>query len=118
MKNHVIFILLSLFALIQMTAKAQTLQLSQCDFSSANCSFTLQKADLNTQVIDGNSFTTITFDGSVHSNQLGSPDLPVYSKIVEIPVCADVTVEVSDVRWVDAGVCNHPVMPVQPAPSK
>ncbi|MBR1835036.1 MAG: T9SS type A sorting domain-containing protein [Bacteroidales bacterium] len=118
MKSHVIVILLSLFLLMQMPAKAQTLHLSQCDYSSATCSFSLQEFDMNTQVIDGSAFTTLSFEGSASSNQLGSPDLPLYTRIVEIPVCADVTVEVSDVRWVDAGVCTHPVMPVQPAPSK
>ncbi len=120
MKYHVNLILLGLFMLIQMPVKSQTLVLEHTDYSSATGLFSFQDFNIDVREVGGAPYTVVTFKGSAPSQRLGAPDLPVFSQIVEVPLCSDVSVEVSKVQTqlLDSRPCKYPMMPVQPSPSK
>jgi len=120
MKQYPKVFLLSIMLLTHIAAQTQTLKLDVKDYTKASCTFSLDNIDMQMVEAEGNPFTVVTFNGSVSSQQVGTPDLPIYSQLIEIPVCSEVVVEVTDVtvRTLGEGVCKYPLMPVQPSPSK
>lgn len=118
MKRQIFVLLLGV--VLQTSLSAQNIVIGQSDNSSAICQFNLENVDLSTIQTAGQSFTNLSFDGSTPSVKLGTPNLPIFSQIVEVPLCADVKVTVSQVRTKSLGpvAVKHPVVPVQPSPSK
>ena len=63
------------------------------------------------------SFTHISIDGYQQRGELGEPSLPVLSRMVELPVGADVTLQVVEAQY-DTIPFHLPLFPRQPSPSK
>ncbi len=61
------------------------------------------------ELIDGQE--VIRFSGEGMLGQAGAPDLPLVSRLVEIPATRDLRLEVIDEQWVSLGV--HAVRPLQ-----
>lgn len=118
MKKYLFLLLTSV--IIGMTGLAQNIVLQQGDYSSTVCRFTLGDIDFNPVQVAGRTFSQASFTGSVPSTRIGAPDLPVFSQLVEIPLCADIFIKVSQVqvKRLSSVPGNYPLMPVQPAPSK
>ena len=120
MKRHIIIIIFLIAALLSEVATAQSITLRHGDYSTAQFEFRCPALSLDTRQVQGHTFTVATLQGAAPSTQMGAPDLPILAEYIEIPVGADVQVEVShvQVKGVSAEILSSPLMPVQPAPSK
>ena len=67
-------------------------------------------------------FTKIVMDGHHSSSIAGAPELPVFTNLVEIPLCEEVEIQIlhSEFEIVDAQSLGilYPVLPAQPSRSK
>jgi hypothetical protein len=88
------------------------------DNTGATLAYATPELSVNIQEVQGEPYTVVTFPGSVPSTALGAPNLPVFSKLIEIPLCGEVTVKVSHMRFRQLDNLKYPLMPVQPVPSK
>ena len=105
--------------------QAQTFSLTQGGYTGATFTVTTPNLFSSIKTVDGEKYTVFSFEGSTHLFREGEPDLPVISQIVEIPLCSDVQVSVSDVQTrnmklpsVIYNLQPYPIFPMQPAPCK
>lgn len=120
MKKSVL--LVALFWLMSFLLNAQHYNILDNSYQSVKISF--QTPDLQSvtvQTANGN-YTQLGMDGSTNTQEVGKPQLPVLSHLIEIPICESVMVNVlsADYEEVDAADLGiqHAVMPVQPTYSK
>ncbi len=107
---------------ISVTGEASSLQISSESRSGMNFHVEvggLQTMDVTTK---GGDFTRLIIPGFHTSMVEGQPQLPMMNSLISIPVGANATVEVRNVRTrtiklADYGITN-PVFPVQPSLSK
>ena len=107
------------FSLFQM-ALAQSVTLSQGSYTEATFNVATPKLNTNFIEVDGDKYVALTFDGGTHLFRDGEPDLPIISQTIEIPLCSDIEVAVSNIqtRSFIATMSGTQVLPMQPAPSK
>ena len=111
-------VLMGLVALSPMALFAQAISVVSTDYSGATFAYATPELSVNIQEVQGEPYTVVTFQGSVPSAELGAPNLPVFSKLIEIPLCGDVTVKVSNMQFRQLDNLRYRMMPVQPVPSK
>lgn len=117
-KSFFTVVMMGLIALLPMPLFAQTLSVVSTDYSGASFTFATPELSVNVQEVQGEPYTVVSFQGAVPSTELGAPDLPLFSKMIEIPLCGDVKVKVSNMRFRQLDNLKYRMMPVQPAPSK
>ena len=126
MKKVTLFLAICIMAIAgRYTAQAQTVTLDQGGYSGATFTVTTPNLNSVSRTVGDEKYTLFTFDGSTHLFRDGEPDLPVISQIIEVPLCADIEVSVSNVQTRDMDLAS-PVwnlsstrlLPMQPAPSK
>lgn len=107
------------FALLLISsAMAQSVRVVKNDYSQAQYIFEASSPRYASMEIDGKNYAVINLEGSSPSTQIGQPNLPLVSEFVEIPLCDNVKVTVSDVKVETVNKFDNELMPVQPAPSK
>lgn len=104
--------------LLMMSSMAQSVKVVTSDYAQAEYLFKTSAPQIVTQEAAGASYTLVSYKGSTPSTEVGRPNLPIISEFVEIPLCADVKVTVTDIQVQTLKSVEHPLMPVQPAPSK
>ncbi len=109
---------LSLLVLGQTAALAQSLSVKQSGYAQSEYAFKAPHYTVSGVQAGGNTFSCITIGGAAPSTQLGRPNLPVITEAIEIPLCGNVKVSVSNVREKVVESLKYPVIPVQPAPGK
>ena len=120
------FLAIQLILLTCQLAQAQSVSLTQRGYSGASFSVTTPKIICQTKTVNGQEYTVYTFEGSSHLFREGEPDLPVLSQMIEIPICSEVQVSVSDIQTrnledLSPALANdpaRPILPMQPAPCK
>ena len=118
MKKNIYAILMVFLLIGQVSAVAQSLSVKQSNYAQSTFSFSAPELGIKMIQAEGHTFATLSFDGAVPSTQLGQPDLPVLTEMIEIPLCGNVKVTLSDVQTKEIAPLKYPVMPVQPAPCK
>lgn len=105
--------------------QAQTVTLVQSSYGGATFSVITPEVLSSTQTVDGENYINLSFEGSTHLFREGEPDLPVVSQMIEIPLCSEVQVSVSNIQSHSIGLSalvkgqpSCPLLPMQPAPSK
>ena len=88
------------------------------DYNSLQVHFTTGDVHIGQTVLDGETFSTLTIDGHVPSTFVGSPNLPVYSRLIEVPLCDGYKVTVTDAVYDTIGPVKHWVVPTQPSRRK
>ena len=117
-KNFIAVVLMGLVALLSMPVLAQTISVESADYDGATFSFTAPELTVSVQDVQNVPYTVVSFQGAAPSWDLGTPNLPQYSQLVEIPLCGSVKVKVSNVQVRQLDNLKYRMMPVQPAPSK
>ena len=117
-KNFFTVVMMGLIALSPISMYAQAISVVSSDYSGATFAFATPELTVNVQEVQGEPYTVVSFQGSVPSTELGAPNLPLFSKLIEIPLCGDVTVRVSHMRFRQLDNLEYRMMPVQPVPSK
>ena len=98
-KSLLAAVLMVLVVLAPVAVTAQTLSMVSTDNTGATLAYATPELSVNIQEVQGEPYTVVTFPGSVPSTALGAPNLPVFSKLIEIPLCGQVTVKVSHMRF-------------------
>ena len=118
MKTKIIALLLSIIMLGQTNSWAQTLNVNQSDYTKAVYSFTAPQLTINTVNLSDGTYSIVSLPDATPSTHIGRPNLPLISQLIEIPLCEEVDVAVSNVQICTLKPLKHRMMPVQPAPSK
>lgn len=107
------------FALLFISgAMAQSVRVTKSDYRQAEYIYEATSPQYSSLKIDGKTYAVINLEGSTPSTQIGQPNLPLVSEFVEIPLCDNVKVSVSDVSVETVNKFDNYLIPVQPAPSK
>lgn len=118
MKKILITAICGFFMLTGLSLSAQSMRVAENDYSAAEIFFAAPELHSSLQQVGSETFLQLTFDGSTPSTKLGLPNLPILSEMIEIPLCSEVVVSVSEVRTKQLPAASNYVMPVQPSPSK
>ena len=105
-----------LFIAIGLIAPIMAQNVVKDDYTSLQVQFTAGDVHIGQTVIDGETFSTVTMDGYSQSvDNYGSPELPIFSRIIEVPLCDGFKVEVSNAVYDTIGPVKHRVIPTQPS---
>ena len=88
------------------------------DFSSLQLSFTVGDIDLQQTVKDEVSYTILNIQGYLPSTEIGAPTLPLFSSLIEVPLCNSFNIKVNDVVYDTIDITGHILLPAQPERSK
>ena len=84
------------------------------NYSTLQVAFTVGDVNVGKTVIDGQTFSTIAIDGCQQSlDNYGSPALPVFSRLIEVPVGAEFEVTVGDAEYDTIAPLDYQLVPVQ-----
>ena len=100
------------------TLSAHAQQVSRDDWQSLKVVFNPQQMQYGEITIDGETFSTISFDGYLPSEAVGAPSLPTFSRLIEVPLCRDYEVTVSEAVYDTIQLRGARLMPTQPSRSK
>lgn len=78
--------------------------------------FSVPQVEIGKTIINGQEFSQLNVEGMQSSAQVGAPNLPTWSALIEVPVCSGYDVVVKGVEY-DTLQCGL-VVPVQPSQSK
>ena len=67
---------------------------------------------------DGTDWQTISVDGLIPSTKVGAPQLPLFSRIIEIPLCEGFDISVTATEYDTLPLAGGKVAPAQPSRSK
>lgn len=117
-----IFILNLAFAYNQSTiqfGKEQGLKIKQYSFDNIDFSFNLKEIKIKESLKKGQFYTELEANNFIPSGKIGFPALPSYKELIEIPMDAQVEVNIISydeeiVRLNELGFIN-PIMPMQPS---
>lgn len=88
-------------------------------FSRLSLSYTAPDEHIVTTELGGQKYMQINAGDYVLSGRVGSPALPVFSKLIEIPFCADVKINISNMKYDTIGTSvSLTWLPMQRPPSK
>lgn len=118
MKTLVKKLFVTLFMIGAMSAMAQSLSARHADYSQSSLSFHSTPLTLTIQKIAGANYVELQMEGASPSTAIGRPNLPIVTEMIEIPLCANVKVDVSNVVTKKLNNVKCRVMPVQPSVSK
>ena len=108
------FFSLSLILLVMGCLSAQPVRVMSSDNSHISISFSEERMNLSSMSVDGSDYTVVTMPECQFSQVVGAPMLPEYTRVVEVPLCADVRVSVVTAQKVVRHL-SCPVAPLQPA---
>ncbi len=111
-------LLLGLLMMGQVAVMAQSLSVRQSSYTQASYTFKAPQYTVAAEQANGGVYASVAITGAAPSTQVGHPNLPVITEMIEIPLCSQVKVTVSNVRTKAMESLKYPMMPVQPAPSK
>lgn len=101
---------------------AQSYTIRQNTMSKIVIEFTTPKLQSSVVKAGDARYTSLTMDGYDNSTKVGFPSLPELTKLIEIPLCDEIHVNIvsADYEEYDAAALNvlYPVMPCQPSCSK
>ena len=114
MKHIFFFVILCLLASVTIHAQ----QVSHDTWKSLQVVFNPQELSFGETSIDGQQFTTVTLDGYMPSAAVGAPSLPTFSRLIEVPLCKDFEVKVTQAAYDTIQLHGARLMPTQPSRSK
>lgn len=92
------------------------------DYNQLLIRFASGQIEASPATINGNTFTALTMDGATQSLEVGYPNLPTFSALIEVPLCENFFIEISNaiydtIALSDIGA-DHLIIPLQPSRSK
>ena len=115
-KIHGLFVCLML-ALIGVNA--QSYQVVENSYQRVKITFETPAIQTQDVKVEQDFYTRLIMDDYIYSQEVGAPQLPVFSRLLEIPLCDSVLVSVTASDYVDMDASelgvNHAVIPVQPS---
>lgn len=118
-KTFSLFLLLSLCCLSLM---AQNLEVKRSDYNQLSLHFQASQPIATYQKLFNHDFTFVGMEGFSSTTEVGQPQLPIYTQMVEVPLCNGfsytiVSATYDTIEGATLGI-NHPIVPAQPSRSK
>ena len=111
---HRITAIVLLLAGLMSGAAAQTdCSINKDNWQSLQLTFTV--GDVHTA---GTDWQTLTVDGLIPSMRVGAPQLPLFSRLIEVPLCEGFEVSVTAAEYDTLPLAGGKVVPAQPSRSK
>lgn len=114
MKHTFFSVILCLLASVTIHAQ----QVSRDTWQSLQVVFSPQELSFGEASIDGQQFTTVTLDGYMPSAAVGTPSLPTFSRLIEVPLCKGFEVKVTQAAYDTIQLRGARLIPTQPSRSK
>ncbi len=108
-------ILTALLLCLAIGAGAQ--QVMRDDFNGMQVSYTVGTVEMQKTSLAGRQFVGLGIEGCIPSAEVGAPSLPLFSYLIEVPLCEEFEVVVSDADYDTISVAGM-VTPAQPSRSK
>ena len=121
MKNtniqRLLLVLAAVVASVSMQAQTANCRIVNDNYHDLQLVLTTGEVQLQKLALDGHTFTALTVEGYMPSATEGCPNLPVFSRLIEVPLCEGFEVTVTAAVY-DTLQLDGQVMPVQPSRSK
>ena len=112
-----LFVFLFLLLTITTLAEAQTYTIHRSDYNMVSLTFKTDIPNVETVKTPEGPFSSISMPDFNSSNMVGCPQLPVLSKLLEIPLCDSIIATIRNAQYeeYDAAALGitHPIYPVQ-----
>lgn len=119
MKKQLLSILLVTLFLFNLSGQQANYQIAKNNFEEVEISFSIPPPLIKEIDFKGETFSTIELDGYIKSSDVGNPQLPVLGKLIEIPLCDDLTIEITpgayDIYDAEELGIRHDLYPAQPS---
>ena len=109
--------LFTIVALLWLAYGAGAQQVVQDDFGTLRVDYVVANMRMTNVSLDGQKFVALAFEGGVPSAEVGAPCLPLFSSLIEVPLCDDFEVVVSATEY-DTLKMSQLIAPLQPSRSK
>ena len=118
MTAKIILLISGLFAIetIQ-TGKEQLFKITNIDESTIEVDISIDKLNLETINIEGNTYANLIISDSYPSTKIGFPNLPMLNKLIEIPRESNIRIEIIEDNINEYNI-NSIITPVQEPISK
>ncbi len=103
---------------LHVAAQKANYTVNRDDFGSLQITFTTGNLNINDLTIDGQTYSLLGMDGYLPSTEVGKPNLPTFSQLIEVPLCNGYEVTVADAVYDTLLLHGYPIMPLQPSRSK
>ena len=105
---------LILLAILALAGGAKAQQVTRDDWQSLQVEFNVGNVTVDEITLADETFSILAIEGYYNSdNNYGSPALPTFSQLIEVPLCDGFDVVVSDAVYDTLPVLEHRLMPVQ-----
>ena len=118
MKKLIVFVVAVSMALPAICRNDSRVTVLEDNADSLRVSFVTGALTFGETTIAGERFSTISMDGLLPSNPVGRPLLPIFSQLIEVPLCQGFEVRVSDAEFDTVDAPLLPLVPVQPQRAK
>ena len=119
------FILLSITLIageIQVTNGKTEVRFTSGQYQSLSVTSTISSMQFRDVLTNSGTFTEFYIKDYGYSNVVGDPKLPIFHKLIEVPLNAEFQIELSDLVYKDYDLASlgiiNPVIPAQPPVSK
>lgn len=116
-----LFVLMVAMAILPLVW-AQNLQITQNSYQKVSFSIDNGAVSVEELHLSEGDFSVMMMDGYAFSNNPGAPQLPVFSRMLQIPVCDSVVATVVSAQYIDYDAADlgitHPLFPSQPSVAK
>ena len=121
MNNHKYLMAFAIMAMLSMAAVCRAddgaknkITLQHDSMDSLRVTFVTGDLNFGEVLFAGERFATLSIDGYVASEVVGSPELPVFSQLIEVPLCQGFEVRVGGMVFDTVDAPRLPLMPAQP----
>ena len=122
MKKTILLFLILGLTFLASQAQNSTYSVIDDSFQQLSIAFAAGELTAHPVSVDGQTFTLLQMDGAMRSQKAGDANLPTYSTLIEVPLCQNITAEVSQAVFDTIALASlgadYPVLPLQPSRSK
>ena len=117
MRRNILLLLLLLSVSIPAFSQQITVQHESMD--RTRLSFSASLPEVSTVTMGEDRWNLLSLPGCSQGGKVGEPSLPVKGELLEIPVCEEVRVVVTEMKWDTVSLnsigCQHRLLPMQPS---
>lgn len=99
-------------------AQRDLCRITNDSWQNINVEFNIPTPDINAVSYDGRSFSSLYIDGLIPSSEEGSPALPLFSRLIEVPQCDGFDIRISELAFDTITINGPQLMPAQPSRAK
>lgn len=117
--KKLLFLVLLVISAFAVSAQGQYM-VGKSDFNRLEITFAAPAVlNVDDVSIKGVDFSSVTMEGFTSSSEIGAPSLPTMRKMIEIPLCDGIAIQIKDERHIivegESMGINQSVAPVQPS---